>query len=161
MMDNKKYYYFAYGGNTNNNHMTRSYKDHKIFSIGLLKDYKLVFRKSLEGLKLENAYCDIDYKENEQVYGVIYELSYDDIIKLDKQEMNGVFYDRILVNVNIVDIKCEKKLYEPVFECITYIMKHKDKPYAIPSQRYYEVVIDGYLFHGLPLKQIYDAVINI
>ena len=168
-MNEIKYYYFAYGGNTNNNHMSRSYPNHKIYSLGILNDYKLVFRKSLNNLNLENAYCDIDYQENKSVYGIIYELSLDDINKLDDQEYNGILYKRILVDIHIFNnqiIQCHtEKRYNVSnqidLRCYTYIMINKDMPYSKPNDRYYKVVIDGYNYHKLPLSQVYNAINEI
>jgi hypothetical protein len=152
-MNEIKYYYFAYGGNTNNNHMTTSYPNSKFFSIGLLYNYKLAFRKSLNNLNLENAYCDIDYQENKTVYGIIYELSLDDINKLDDQEYNGILYKRISIDIQLLN--------HQIIKCYTYIMINKDMPYSKPNDRYYKVVIDGYNYHNLPLSQIYNAINEI
>ena len=152
-MNEIKNYYFAYGGNTNNYHMSNSYSNSKIYSIGLLNDYKLVFRKSLDSLNLENVYCDIDYEKYKSVFGVIYELSLDDINKLDKQEYNGILYNRILVDIHLSN--------NQIIKCFTYIMINKDMLYSKPSDRYYKIVIDGYRYHKLPLSQIYNAINEI
>ena len=51
-------YYFAYGGNTNSNHMKKKYPSSKYYGVGICKKKRLVFRKSPYSFT-ECSYCDI------------------------------------------------------------------------------------------------------
>jgi len=153
-MEEKKYYYFAYGGNTNKDHINNSYPDIKFYSIGILYDYKLIFRKSLDSLNIENAYCDIEKDVNKETYGVIYELSLEDIKRLDIQEYNGILYKRKSLEIKSLN-------NNEMIKCYTYIMINKDLPHLKPADRYYKIVLDGYKFYKLPLSQLYNALYDI
>ena len=153
-MEEIKYYYFAYGGNTNNDHINKNYPNIKFYSIGILYDYKLVFRKSLDSLNMENAYCDIDKEKYKEVNGVIYELTSNDIKKLDIQEHTGVLYKRKLFEVKSLN-------NNELIKCYTYIMINKDLPYSKPTDRYYKIVLDGYKYYKLTLSQLHNAYYNI
>ena len=143
-------FYFAYGGNTNRTHISKHYPNVKFFSRGKLNNYKVVFRKVSPDLKMENSYCDIDTCVDSVVDGVIYTLEKEDVLKLDKQEKEGVLYNRVLV-----DIQDE---FNNTINCYTYIMINKENPYGLPTLRYYKIVLDGYTEYGLNINKLVDAI---
>ena len=153
-MEEIKYYYFAYGYNTNNDHININYPNIKFYSIGILYDYKLVFRKTLDSLNIENAYCDIEKEKYKEVNGVIYEISLKDMKKLDIQEHTGVLYKRKLFEIKSLN-------NNDLIKCYSYIMINKDLPYSKPTDRYYKVVLDGYKYHKLSLSQLHNAYHDI
>jgi len=142
--------YFAYGGNTNRKHISKYYPNIKFFSRGKLHNYKVVFRKVSSDLQMENSYCDIDECNKSCVEGVIYTVEKEDILKLDKQEKEGVLYKRILVSI--------EDEFNNIINCYTYIMINKENPYGHPSVRYYRIVLDGYSEYGLNISQLIDAI---
>lgn len=143
-------FYFAYGGNTNRTHISKHYPNVKFFSRGKLNNYKVVFRKVNSHLKMENSYCDVDTCVDSVVDGVIYVVEKDDVLKLDKQEKEGILYNRVLI-----DIQDE---FNNTISCYTYIMINKDNAYSHPSLRYYRLVLDGYSEYGLNITQLIDAI---
>ncbi len=140
-------YYFAYGGNTNPNHMNREYPNAIFVCTGVLKNYQLCFRT--HDYIGEISYCDIfsapDCDVN--VYGVVYKMSTDDILRLNHQEK---MYKQINVKIEITD--------HDGLECTTYQMIDQSKDFACPTQRYFSVVSRGYKHYNIPIRQLRNAM---
>ncbi len=138
-------YYFAYGGNTNPNHMRRSYPNAKYVGKACLPNFKVIFQSTdwytntHSTNLIEDAYCNIIYNAGGSVYGILYELSEEDIVKLDAQERVPCLYTKYAI---------------PELNAFTYVMNTDNYRESIPSLRYYNVVSYGYKYYELPLSQI-------
>lgn len=150
-------FYFAYGGNTNPNHMNRSYPDAKFYDVGHVDGFQLVFRTH-NFSNLEESYCDIfdvstqhsaDCKLPEaKVYGVVYSVSEKCIEKLDTQE---IMYTKIEVPVALENIGT-------TVNCFTYQMIDQSLDLCKPSSRYFKVVSAGYKHYKIPMIQLRNAM---
>ena len=144
-------YYFAYGGNTNPIHMTRSYPNAKVIGNAHISGFKILFQSThwckMEDT-LEDAYCNMIECENSSVHGVLYELTEEDMFRLDKQERVPFLY----IKINL-----------PEINAFTYVMNTKEQTEKQPTNRYYNVVLYGYTHYNLPLSQIKisSSVVNI
>ena len=133
-------YYFAYGMNTNNAQMSARC-DAKNLGIACLKGYKLVMR----------THADIAINDNDQVFGVLWEITHDDLIALDMLEGYPYYYDRIRVNVYHNNT---------IVTAYVYIMNDNHYSYS-PSITYVKCIENGYRENDISLSQLHDALIEL
>lgn len=140
----ERIYYFAYGSNMDEERMME--RGAKIYSNvrGVLKNYKLVFNKIASAGKGE-GFANIEKEERNQVEGIIYEIDYEKISKLDLYEGVPKHYNRILIEVETPRgvLKCEvyiansnmvKEGLKPERDYLNKLLKGKD----FLSPEYYE-----------------------
>jgi len=115
--------YFAYGSNLNHFQMKRRCKDSKFLKKINLKNFRLTFRSKYRA-------ADIEPKKNSIVPGGLFEISQSDEKKLDIYEDYPILY---------------KKHYFVYYgkKVMTYKMTKKT-PFAFPTEKYLNVVKQGY-----------------
>lgn len=86
------HYYFAYGSNMNYNQMLERCPNAEYLGKGFLPNYKLAFTRNSRNW--ESAAADILVSPEDDVWGVIYRLSVEDIMKLDACEGHPTIYKR-------------------------------------------------------------------
>ena len=131
--------YFAYGSNLNRFQMKRRCKDSKYIKKINLKCYALNFRSKYRA-------ADIEKKKNSIVPGGLYEISKSDEKKLDIYEDYPILY---------------KKMYFKYYNktVMTYIMPKKTI-FRYPTERYFNVVKQGYKDCKLDQKYLKKALVN-
>ena len=132
--------YFAYGSNLNHFQMKRRCKDSVFIKKYELKGYKLNFRSKYRA-------ADIEKKRNSIVQGALFEISKSDEKKLDVYEDFPILYKKMYFNYY------NKKV-------MTYIMAKKTK-FRYPSERYLNVIKQGYKDCNLDKKYLIRALKNI
>ena len=115
--------YFAYGSNLNHFQMKRRCKDSIYLKKINLKDFRLTFRSKYRA-------ADIESKKNSIVQGGLFEISKNDEKKLDIYEDYPILY---------------KKYYFTYYgkKVMTYMMTKKS-PFRFPTERYLNIVKQGY-----------------
>tara|TARA_B100000401_G_scaffold312448_1_gene215474 strand:+ start:421 stop:828 length:408 start_codon:yes stop_codon:yes gene_type:complete len=129
--------YFAYGSNLNHFQMKRRCKDSRFIKKYNLKDYRLTFRSKYRA-------ADIERKKNYLVPGGIFEISKSDEKKLDLYEDFPILYKKIYI-----------KYYSKLM--MTYTMVKKSE-FRYPTDRYFNVVKQGYKDCGLDQKYLLNAL---
>ena len=121
-------YYFAYGSNMDPCRMRHRVGRVPPRRLAKLFGYKLVFNKVAKGNSTK-GYANIQQCSDSVVCGVLYEISKEDIAKLDRYEGFPEHYDRMNVNV-------ETKEGETL-RAITYVARpEKTKEGLQPSKAY-------------------------
>ncbi len=141
-------FYFAYGGNTNPNHIARSYPNIKVIGVFILKNFELVSRqipsKTNENTTFqETVFYDVQAHEEQQVEGVVYQINKEELEAFDKQEQLNIIYERL--SMTVYDKNDEKHC----LKAWIYKMIDQTQPLAAPSQRYANVVNIGYQHHKI------------
>ena len=133
-------FYMAYGSNLNKAQMRHRCPDASVVSAGIVQDYRLVFRRGV--LTIERA---VGFA----VPVGIWDVSYSDIISLDRYEGCPIFYRKCNFNVPCVDGKTRR-----VFG---YVM---NDGFALerPSKRYMDICLQGYHDFGFVTGALYEAV---
>ena len=123
-------YYFAYGSNLNRNQMKERCPDSKPLFTATLPNYKLVF----EGWSRirHGGIANIRLFRGEKVRGAVYEVTEQDMSKLDRQESQ---YKRLKITVFDEDGES--------FEAVTYIKSNQEEE-TKPSEEYLSVIRQGY-----------------
>ena len=131
--------YFAYGSNLNHFQMKRRCKDSVFIKKINLKNFKLTFRSKYRA-------ADIQTKKNSIVPGGLFEISKSDEKKLDVYEDFPILY---------------KKYYFYYYgnRVMTYIMPKKSL-FKFPTERYLNVIKEGYKNCGLDKKYLMKAIQN-
>ena len=131
--------YFAYGSNLNHFQMKRRCKDSIFLKKINLKNFRLTFRSKYRA-------ADIEPKKNSLVPGALFEISKSDEKKLDVYEDFPILY---------------KKMYFKFYgkTVMTYIMPNKTN-FRYPTERYLNVVKQGYKDCNLDLKYLMKALLN-
>ena len=130
--------YFAYGSNLNHFQMKRRCKDSLFLKKMNLKDFKLTFRSKYRA-------ADIEKNKNSLVPGGLFEISKSDEKKLDIYEDYPTLY---------------KKHYFYYYgkKVMTYTM-NKKTPFRYPTERYLNIVKQGYKDCKLNLKFLKKALL--
>ena len=132
--------YFAYGSNLNHFQMKRRCKDSFFLKKYELKGYRLNFRSKYR-------VADIEKKSKSIIQGALFEISKSDEKKLDVYEDYPILYKKMYFNYY------NKKV-------MTYIMAKKTK-FRYPSERYLNVIKQGYKDCNLDKKYLTNALRNI
>ena len=132
--------YFAYGSNLHHFQMKRRCKDSIYLKKINLKDFKLTFRSKYRA-------ADIEPKKNSIVIGGLFKISKSDEKKLDVYEDYPNLY---------------KKYYFYYYgkKIMTYTMVKKS-PFRFPTEKYLNVVKQGYKDCELDNKYLLKALKNI
>ena len=130
--------YFAYGSNLNHFQMKRRCKDSFFLKKINLKDFKLTFRSKYRA-------ADIEFKKNSTVPGGLFEISKSDEKKLDVYEDFPNLYKKFYF------LNYGKKV-------MTYTM-NKKTPFRFPTDRYLNIVKQGYIDCKLDKKYLNRALI--
>lgn len=128
--------------------MAHRCKSAKLYGKGILKGYRLLFK----GRK-DNAYLSIEPCKNNTVPVAIWDIQPEDERYLDVYEGYPTFYYK-------QDVEVELDTGEAII-AMAYIMtsKMKDRIHLnLPSEKYYEAVMEGYNSHGFDPKYILTAI---
>ena len=129
--------YFAYGSNLNLFQMKRRCKNSIFLKKINLKDFRLTFRSKYRA-------ADIEHKKNSFVPGGLFDISKSDEKKLDVYEDYPSLY---------------RKFYFTYYgkKVMTYTMVKKT-PFRFPTERYLNIVKQGYKDCGLDKKYLMKAL---
>ena len=143
---------FSYGGNTNPNQLHNQYPSHRVIGVGRLDGFVLSFDSYKLSpcsclntfTQLETSYCNLRKQSDAMTYGLVVELSDDDLAKMDRQECLGCIYER-----NLYPIHLSKEMH-----CWVYTMLQPVERLAPPTERYRNVVRIGYEHFNIPVDQL-------
>ena len=130
--------YFAYGSNLHLFQMKKRCKDSVFLKKIKLTDFRLTFRSKYRA-------ADIEPKKNSIVPGALFEISKSDEKKLDIYEDYPILY---------------KKIYFQYYskKVMTYTMVKKS-PFRFPTERYLNVVKQGYKDCKLDMKYLKEIIV--
>jgi len=127
--------YFAYGMNTNIQHMSVQCPDAVCLGVAWIDNYSLVFRN----------HADITPNSGQRCWGVLWEITEKDLMSLDMLEGYPFYYVRFSIAVNQEN--------SPTTSALVYQMANQssEKP---PSVSYYNILVNGYLANNVPTEQL-------
>jgi len=131
-------HYFAYGSNLNKQQMKERCPAARPVSIVILHHYKLVFGGWSR--KWRGGVATIQPFRGERVLGAIYELSEEDLRRLDKNQGAPDLYTRVNIGVN--------DDFGGLIEAVTYVRTGRADE-AAPSKEYLAVIQQGYRDWGI------------
>ena len=130
--------YFAYGMNTNQDEMT--YRCPGAVSLGhaRLIDHAFRFAYHADVVPCLSSYVD----------GVLWSITDQDLASLDQLEGYPIYYGRQQVRVS---------QGSRIFLALCYSMQ-PGQPDAAPSDRYMNMVLEGYAQHHVPTDQLWNSI---
>ena len=90
--------YFAYGSNMDEEHMKTRCSRARYLGRGVLTNYKIAFTRYSS--KWDSSVADVVASQGEVVWGVLYELSEEDLLKLDRFEGHPRMYVRKTLTIH-------------------------------------------------------------
>lgn len=136
-------YYIAYGSNLNIRQMETRCPSARVYHVGRIPDYELVF-KALGVC----AYATIKPCKGVYVPVVVWRISPQDERNLDRYEgFPSYYYKKTLIVETGGD----------TLEGMAYIMNEK-AVYRLPSRQYYQIVLEGYHNFGLDEIVLREAI---
>lgn len=131
-----KLFYFAYGSNLSRKQMKERCPGSSPVAVAVLPNYELTFK----GNKRGRGVADIIPCEGGKVFGALYELTFNDIKRLNRFEGHPYTYVKQIVTINILD---------KAYEAIVYIMNPEFATKA-PDTDYLQKILSGYVDWNLP-----------
>ena len=139
--------YFAYGSNINLGQMDLRCPDACVVGPVALENYELLFRRG--------GFATIAPKEGGKVHGLLWSLSPECERSLDRYEGYPRFYDKRMVTV--------RDGLGRSLSAMVYIMDERFREPKLPTDSYYNGILEGYRQNGLPvtaLKQAWDHAVR-
>ena len=145
----KKSIYLAYGSNMSLQQMYHRCPDAEPIGKGFIKGWRLMFKGSQSG-----NYATIEKEEGCTVPVVAWAISELDEERLDRYEGWPHFYAKETVEFEYIGDRPGRRVKG---EGMVYIMPPDNSTLGLPSQRYFDVLVEGYHRFGLDLKILYEA----
>jgi len=147
-------FYFAYGSNMDYSQMISRCPDSKLMGKAILQDHKIAFTRFSS--KWDSAVADILVSPGDSVWGILYEVSEDDLRKLDKYEGHPYIYIRkkhIVLKVaseyNIEQLNSSTRNEFTSFETEVYEVVKKDLSLK-PKLNYLRPILDAAFYYNFP-----------
>lgn len=132
-------FYFAYGSNLSTNQMKIRCPSSKPLEIGYLKSYRLDFTYYSSGWN--GGVADIVLDPEHEVWGLIYEISIEDLCRLDSYEGCPDVYNRFQTSI--------KTLTGTLSDVWVYTVVQKKK-FILPAKVYIETIKKAAIRLGFP-----------
>ena len=130
--------YFAYGMNTNRSGMAQRCPGALSLGHARLIDYSFRFARHADVVKCKSSFVD----------GVLWVIDNYHLVSLDGLEGYPFYYNRRKLRVAHND---------RIVMAETYYMQPGNLD-ALPAQHYFDMVVEGYREHNVPLDQLYNNV---
>lgn len=140
---NKISYYFAYGSNMNISQMALRCPGAKVYGVGAIQNYKLLFKA-----QSANSYATIEPCAGAFVPVVIWMIEEQDERNLDRYENYPILYSKTMLTIEAEDKKIEG---------MVYTMNDESK-LASPAKEYFESILCGYQSFDLDTAKLYEAL---
>jgi len=131
-------YYLAYGMNTDLMGMAQRCPAAKSLGKVVLHNHKLAFRH----------FCDIEYKKGHSMECALWTITDQCERSLDRLEGYPDYYLKKEVDVEFQGRKIKAMIY--------YMADHYAP--SLPSEYYFQTVMEGYKCHNMHLKALYKAI---
>uniref|UniRef100_A0AAV2MGQ0 Gamma-glutamylcyclotransferase n=1 Tax=Knipowitschia caucasica TaxID=637954 RepID=A0AAV2MGQ0_KNICA len=151
METSSTFLYFAYGSNLLKERLQLKNPSAAVHCVARLQDYRLVFgnHRGMASERWHGGVATIERSPGEEVWGVVWRMSLNDLDSLDMQENVTLgAYSPVELVVRSRGAK---------LSCRTYIMN--SCVYAPPSPQYLKVMVMGALQNGLPAE--YQAKLRL
>lgn len=138
--------YCAYGSNLNLDQMEMRCPTAKKLGVGKVKGYELLFKGDMH-----NAFATIEQNTEAEVDVLLWEIKAADERRLDCYEGYPSFYIKEMIPVQLED--------GSIAEAMVYIMNPQNE-LGLPSLRYFETILQGYMENGLEPNKLIQAISN-
>ncbi len=133
--------YFAYGSNINLGQMEYRCPDASVVGPVVLEGWELLFRRG--------GFATIAPKEGKTVQGLLWSITPECERSLDRYEGYPRFYDKKMVTVRDSEGRS--------LPVMAYIMDDRFREPMLPTDSYYNSILEGYQQNGLPVSALKKA----
>ena len=149
-------YCIAYGSNLSEARMKKRCPKAEVFGTSVIHGYRLLFKQSMTG-----AYATIEQDANCSVPILVYKMTADDELRLDRFEGCPKYYYKRDFLLPVWGLNGRKKKLRR--NCIAYIM-HECPLLGEPSEEYFDLLDSGYeqwgFDKGCLVKAMQDSIGN-
>lgn len=139
--------YFAYGSNLFSERMKKKYKSVFYLGAAYYPNFGLSFTRKSRSKRMKDGWvADMVFDPNSCVWGMVYYISSNDLLMLDKQEV--VYLDDGYLRQKVVIFGSNDEEYV----AWTYFVKVKGN--GLPHPLYMKMILDGAQYHKLPRDYI-------
>jgi gamma-glutamylcyclotransferase (GGCT)/AIG2-like uncharacterized protein YtfP len=132
-------HYFAYGSNMGQQQMNKRCPGSRLIGEAVLKEYVLDFTISAPERWSGGGCADVVAKHGSEVWGLLYEITQDNLDRLDEAE--GPRYQRVVVAVEQMEGSST-----PAF---MFVVRDK-APFKEPSSQYLDIIKNAAIEHKFP-----------
>ena len=136
--------YFAFGSNMSNKQVHERCPSAKKVALGFIPNYDLVFNRKGSYRPGGVASIEPTNEPERSVYGIIWEISKEDLNRLDEIE-DLTAYERVIFDVSTLNGESCK--------CQTYVA-YPQAEYVVPDPHYFELLINAAKETHLPQEYI-------
>lgn len=136
-----KTYMFSYGMNTNPG-IIGVRCNAKIEDVVVLPDWRLEF----------NLHADVRPELGDETFGVIWDIDLNDVELVDQIEGYPYYYKKLN---HVVYSKDDPML---AYNCFSYHMTKQYQSLGLPTESYWDLVLEGYKYNDIPTDQLYTAL---
>jgi cation transport regulator ChaC len=137
----RKIHYFAYGSNMAADVMERLCIQPRYVGAASLPGYRLAFTR--RSVKTGTGVADVVRAQGERVWGVLYEISANELAAIDRKEGYGWAYTRVVLPVQLQADGSERM-------AVTYTVLSKASAAVPPSRAYLDQMIKAACERQLP-----------
>lgn len=130
--------YFAYGSNLDESQLHRRCPGAALVTVGSLPDFRLGFTVRSAGWNAGAA--DVVESPGEQVWGLVFDLTDENVEVLDRFEGYPHQYGRFIARIDTPQGALDAWVYTAA----------RKQPFVAPSRRYVEIIKEAALRHGFP-----------
>jgi gamma-glutamylcyclotransferase len=145
LVQNMAVNYFAYGSNMAANVIARLCPQHRFLGPARLEDYRLAFTR--RSVRTGSGVADIVHAPGQRVWGVLYEISDDELAAIDRKEGYGWAYTRVTLPVRLEANDAEH-------HAAVYTVLSKESAEIPPSRQYLGQIASAARERGLPGRYI-------
>ncbi len=131
-------HYFAYGSNLDESQLHRRCPSAILVTVGSLPDFRLAFTVRSAGWSAGAA--DVVESPGDRVWGLVFELTDEDLEQLDRFEGHPDQYQRFIARIEVP---------QGMLDAWVYTAARKE-PFVAPSRRYVGIIREAALRHGFP-----------
>jgi cation transport regulator ChaC len=133
--------YFAYGSNMSSDVMAKLCPRHRCLGIASVADYRLAFTR--KSRRTGSGVADIVQAPGQEVWGVLFDISDDELAAIDRKEGYDWAYVRITLPIRLATGGSTQT-------AITYTVRTKEPAEVPPSRQYLSQIIAAAKERGLP-----------
>jgi gamma-glutamylcyclotransferase (GGCT)/AIG2-like uncharacterized protein YtfP len=139
--------YFAYGSNMDPAEIVKRCPHRRYLGVARLPDHRLAFTR--KSVRTNSGVADIIPEPGRTIWGVLYEISDDELAAIDRKEGYGWAYERVTNPVWLQQGK-EKR----IAIMYTVIASQRQQEHVLPSRKYMETIISAAKERELPPQYI-------
>jgi gamma-glutamylcyclotransferase (GGCT)/AIG2-like uncharacterized protein YtfP len=117
---------------------------HRYMGVARLRDHRLAFTR--KSIRTGTGVADVIQADGNTVWGVLYEISADELARMDRKEGYDWAYTRVEIPIQLQDGRKRA--------AVVYTVRYKEATEVLPSRQYLDQIIRAARVRGLPTTYV-------